>query len=241
MDYRVDHRVVLSTEREHKNLYSWCIKEFDGRGKQIGQDQIPWGWSLNFEVIELVPSCNLRIESGISDANVQTSTADVSEYIYGKLRPSIERRQSGSYSMFGSQRRITDFGLFIYKAKGDEESCRLWGTIGYSSEWDFEQTVEEDSVQIYVHLSGKKFEHVMSFVKFPRPTSAELRLGGVSGFYSEWSPSIRTDSIKILGNAQDQGLEDPQGLAFDPPVLGQVREFDLQFRQKYPLILKEER
>lgn len=240
MDYRVDHRVLLSTEREHKNLYSWSIKEFDGRGKQIGQDQVPWGWSQRFEVIELIPSCNLRMEKSNS-ADTETATrAEVSEHLYGKLRPSIEKRQSGLYSMFGAQRQITDFGLFIYKAKdGDGDSCRLWGTIGYSSEWDFEQIVQEDSVQIYVQLAAEKFEHVMSFVKFPRPTSAELRLTGVSGFYSEWSPSIRTDSIKVLANAKDQGLEDPEGLGYSPPALGEVHEFELQFRQQYPLILKE--
>jgi hypothetical protein len=46
----------------------------------------------------------------------------------------------------------------------------------------------------------------------PGPTGAEIRLTGVSGFYSEWSPSIRTDSIKILANAKDQNLENPEGL-----------------------------
>ena len=56
MEYHIDNRVVLSTEREHKNLYSWSIKEFDQKGKQIGGDQIPWEWGLNFEVVELTSS-----------------------------------------------------------------------------------------------------------------------------------------------------------------------------------------
>ncbi|WFU69429.1 hypothetical protein [Bradyrhizobium sp. CB2312] len=237
MDYRVENRVVLSTEREHNNLYDWSIKEFDSRGRQIGPDQVPWGYSLYFEVIELIPSCNVRITS--EDKEAETSKAEVSEHIFGKLRPSVEARQAGFYSMFGTQRQITDFGLFIYKSADDVDRCRLWGSIGYTSEWDFERQTQEDSIQAYVHLSADKFEHVMRFVKFPRPTGAQLRLSGVSGFYSEWSPSIRTDRIKVLANVGDQRMEDPQGLSFDPPALGHVREFDLSFQQQYPLMIKE--
>ncbi|OAF13914.1 hypothetical protein [Bradyrhizobium neotropicale] len=237
MNYCVDNRVVLSTEREHKNLYEWSIKEFDAKGRQIGRDQVPWGYSLYFEVVELIPSCNLRMST--DDRDGSGTKAEVSEHIFGRLRPSIEARQSGTYSMFGTQRRITDFGLFIYKSANDQDECRLWGSIGYETEWDFESQKQEDSIQAYIHLSPPKFEHLMGFVKFPRPTSAGLRLTGVSGFYSEWSPSIRTDHIKILANAADQQLEDPQRLGFNPPVLGRVREFDLSFQQKYPLMVKE--
>jgi hypothetical protein len=110
MDYNLDNRIVLSTEREHTNLYSWSIKEFDKNRKQI------------------------------------------------------------------------------------------------------EHVTEPDSVQVYVHVSPENFDRLMQFVKFPRPTGAEIRLTGVSGFYSEWSPSIRTDNIKILANAKDQRLENPQGI-----------------------------
>ncbi len=237
MEYRLDNHVVLSTEREHGNLYSWSIKEFDKNGKQIGGDQIPWDWSLRFEVIELIPTCNIQINSADED-QAETSKAELSEYLYGKLRPSAESRRAGRYSMFGTQREISEFGLFIYKATDGEDRCRLWGSASYTSEWDFEDLTEQDSVQMYVYLSPEKFDQLMKFVKFPRPTGAEIRLTGVSGFYSEWSPSIRTDSIKILANAKDQRLENPQSLAFEPPILGYVKKFDLIMQQKYPLILK---
>src|SRR5271156_1195472 len=98
MEYRLDNRVVVSTEREHKSLYPWSIKELDKNGKQIGNDQIPWDWSLNFEVIELIPSCKLRIESETKDDQAETSTAEVTEYLYGKLRPMDEARRAGLYS-----------------------------------------------------------------------------------------------------------------------------------------------
>jgi hypothetical protein len=239
MEYRQDTRVVLSSEREHKSLYSWSIKEFDENGRQIGRDQIPWDWSLGFEVIELTPCCILKINDEQDGHQAEAGKAEISEYLYGKLRPSETMRQTGIYSMFGTQRTISEFGLFIYKVTEGEDRCSLWGSISYTSEWDFEEVTEQDNVQIYIYLSAKKFEHLLKFVTFPRPTGAEVRLKGVSGFYSEWSPSIRTDSIKILANAKDQGLENPEKLPLDPPILGHVQEFELNIKQQYPLILKE--
>jgi hypothetical protein len=239
MEYLGDNRVVLSTEREHKNLYPWSIREFDKTGNQIGNDQVPWDWSQSFEVIELIPQFTLKLEEEQANAQQEMSKAEVSEYLYGKLRPSERSRQAGIYSMFGTKRTITEFDLFIYSTTEGKDRCRLWGSMSYTSDWDFEDVTQKDSVQIYIHLSVEKFERLSKFVTFPRPTGATVRLKGVSGFYSEWSPSTRTDSIKILANAKDQGLENNEQLSFDPPVLGLVQEFELILKQQYPLIPRE--
>jgi hypothetical protein len=236
MEYLRDNRIVLSAEREHKSLYPWSIREFDKAGKQIGSDQIPWGWSLGFEVTELIPHFTLKLEEEQDRGEQETTKTEVSEYLFGKLRPSEMSREAGIYSMFGTKRTIYEFGLFIYKATEGEDRCRLWGSMSYTSDWDFEDVTQEDSVQIYIHLTVEKFERLSKFVTFPRPTGATVRLKGVSGFYSEWSPSIRTDSIKILANAKDQGLENPEQLSLDPPSLGHVQEFELRLKQQYPLI-----
>ncbi|MGX9424094.1 MULTISPECIES: hypothetical protein [Bradyrhizobium] len=239
MEYHIDNRVVLSTEREHKSLYSWSIKEFDENGKQIGGDQIPWEWGLNFEVVELTSTYGVEIKAGgdmLDEENSRNQTVEIAEALHGKLRPSMEMRKAGLYSLFGTQRRIEHFGLFIYKAAGDvRESCRLWGSPSYTSDWDFQDVTQPDSVQIYIYLSPEKFDQVMTLVKLPVATSGAVRLKGVSGFYSEWSPSIRTDRIKILANSKDQGLQNPEQLAFDPPALGYVQEFQISFRQDLPL------
>ena len=79
----------------------------------------------------------------------------------------------------------------------------------------------------------------MNLVKLPVATSGAVRLKGVSGFYSEWSPSIRTDRIKILANSKDQRLQNPEQLAFDPPALGYVQEFQISFRQDLPLTVNK--
>jgi hypothetical protein len=41
---------------------------------------------------------------------------------------------------------------------------------------------------------------------------------------------------KVLANAKDQKLENPENLAFDPPALGHVREFQISIKKEYPLI-----
>ena len=238
MEYNLDNRIILSSEREHKTLYSWSIKEIDKTGRQINRDQIPWAWSLRFEVIELIPSCKLEIQSENED-EPETARAELSQYLYGKLQPLAESRQAGLYSMFGTDREVNEFSFFIHKAAEGKDRCCLWGSVSYTSDWDFQNKTEPDCVQINIYLSAEKFDDLMKFAKFPRPTSAEIHLRGVSGFYSDWSPSIRTDSIKILANAEDQRLEDPEGLAFAPPVLGYVREFGITMQQKYPLIRKD--
>jgi hypothetical protein len=232
MEYQLDNRVVLSTERKHENLYSWSIKEFDNRETQIGVDQIPWDWSLYFEVVELFPVFKIEMRAASND-HPEAST-ESSEYLSGKLRPTVESRQAGHYSMFGTQRPITEFGLLVHKAKDEKDKCHLWGSISYTADFDFQDVTEPDCVFLYVYLSAVRFDQLMNFVKFPRPTRAQIRLTGVSGFYSEWSPSIRTDRIKILANAADQRLENPQRLGLSPPVLGGVKEFDLTMQQEYP-------
>lgn len=238
MDYHIDSRVVLSTEWENMNLYSWSIKEFDEKGRQIGRDQIPWEWGLGFEVVELASNygVQIKVDDDISDEEDRTQTVEITERLHGRLRPLVERREAVRYSLFGTQRRIEHFGLFIYKAEGDRgQYCRLWGSPSYTSEWDFENVTEPDSVQIYVYLPTEKFDQLLAFVKLPLATSVIVHLRGVSGFYSEWSPSIRTDRIKILANSTDQRLQNPEQLAFDPPALGNVREFEISFRQDLPL------
>jgi hypothetical protein len=78
-------------------------------------------------VIELNPFYSLEMKGGVSGEEESGSQpSQVSEYLYGKLIPPVESRKAGIYSMFGTRRRIDQFGLFVYKAKeGESECCRL--------------------------------------------------------------------------------------------------------------------
>ena len=56
MDSLLEHGLRLHIESEHKNLYKWAINEIDAQGQRIGDDQIPWQWTLHFTAT----SCVLR-------------------------------------------------------------------------------------------------------------------------------------------------------------------------------------
>ena len=58
----------------------------------------------------------------------------------------------------------------------------------------------------------------------------------MSGFYSNWSPSISTDGIKILTRFKDeQNLELVETTDIDPPRLGEVSGFTLSLHQNHKL------
>jgi hypothetical protein len=239
MEYEVDNRLVLSTEREYESLYSWSLKEFDKAGKQVGRDQIPWSWTLQFDVTELVPVLKVRINNEEQDDEVAPVTNGekvTSEYLFGNLKPASERRASGIYSMFGSNRRIDNFSFFVYPVNDNEKArCDVCGSISYTADFDFENRTQPDWVQFNIYLPLTRFHEIMRVARLRIATNVAIRVSGVSGFYSEWSPSIRADMIKVLANKTDQRLENPGSLTIDPPVLGKVREFELTFSQKYSL------
>lgn len=56
-----------------------------------------------------------------------------------------------------------------------------------------------------------------------------LRVGNVSGFYSNWSPSISTGSIKVLTSGDEQAVKAPPGVRV--PRLGQIGEGTLSINR----------
>ena len=62
----------------------------------------------------------------------------------------------------------------------------------------------------------------------------------MSGFYSEWSPSITAYSIKVLAAEKEQDVVTDKGCEIDPPRLGSVGEFSLKFTQRHKLNPKQD-
>ncbi|MGO4440312.1 hypothetical protein [Rhizobium sp. RAF56] len=62
-----------------------------------------------------------------------------------------------------------------------------------------------------------------------------FRVGGVEGFYAEWSPSISTDSIKVLTADKEHKVEIPDGCEIQPWRLGKVSEAELYLYQSREL------
>ena len=147
-----------------------------------------------------------------------------------------------AFSMFGTGRYIRNFWLTIYKLEeGDnDECCNLWGCVSYTTDCDFHDVTTDDTINIYLYLSQKRFNSIAEVIKNQRVDVVQVRLKRVSGFYSDWSPSISTNSVKILVAADDQNLVCPENCDIVPPRLGAVGEFGLTIIQRCQLNPKQD-
>ena len=250
MDFHADYSVILTTDIEHNSLYKWCLQEFDADGEQVGSDLIPWAWSLKFSVSNLRYSFNLSGEDGsgfslldgddaLDDEEEKETERDInfknSEVIVADLTPTVSGSYKAAYSMLGTNRNIKDIQLLIKRSEKD--SCDLWGCVRYTYKIDFRNETTDDTIQIYLYLTPEKFDEISGLINSRIVNVASLRLSGVFGFYSNWSPEISTDSIKVLTPLlKDHNLEIPEDCQFDPPRLGRVDEFDLQLGNNLPLL-----
>jgi hypothetical protein len=223
MDYQVENSVRLSTKSPHSNLYQWFLEEFDPAGKKLGSDYIPWGWSLYFDVKNLAVRKSFELSE-----DKPGKTADT---ITGTLTPERSgRRRTVAYSFFGTKRTVESFSLRILKSEQEKEARQVWGSIAYESEFEFRNELAPDAVEVIVQLPAAKFDDLAKFAEDGR-SRAVVMLKLVHGFYSEWSPSIRTDHIKILGNLKDQKIKIEEGAGVQPPTLGKVGDFAIHFQK----------
>ena len=110
--------------------------------------------------------------------------------------------------------------------------CSVWGTPSYTSEIDFRDETEPDCLQFSAIILAERFNHIRDHIRSPSFHGASLRVGGVRGFYSGWSPSITTNAVKILANVKDQRLEIEEGCTVTPPVLGQIDTFSFNLTDR---------
>lgn len=229
MDFHLDYGLRLQTEPEYKNLYGWAINEVDAKG-HTGRDQIPWPWTLLFSVTDCVRTDQVEITD-------YTNQPTVSQSILMTLRPTRWRGdQNGGvyYSMFGTSRTIMAFSLQVLSLKDetDVEVCRAWGTVSYTTEVDFRNQTEDDCICFYLYVKPSTFNRYVNIVDQGAIDSAVFSVGGVHGFYSEWSPSISTDHVKVLVPGGEHAIDIPQDFHDEVPRLGQVREARLQLNRK---------
>jgi hypothetical protein len=257
MEFDFDHEVRLAKESEFESLYSWSLQEFSKDGTKIGGDQIPWIWTLYFTASEFQYGRSIKIErqqgeeeaaqtfealteviaEELEEEETQQASYNVSadtEWIRAKLQSgTVGRRgridREATFSMFGTSREIKDFGLRILKLDDDKahERCSVWGCVRYTSEVDFRYQTQQDCMEVHLWLSPKRFSELREMLVTDGATLVQVSMYGVSGFYSDWSPSISTDSVKVLTSGDEHGVLTPEGCDISPPRLGTVREFDL--------------
>jgi len=249
MDYQLDHQIRLCQETKHKSLYSWSLQEVSENGEQIGLNQVPWNWSVYFSASELRYNKELiiRRESPPEDIFRRSEEISSAESITavlhsGRLSVGGSFEREATYSMFGTNREIKDFGLIIRPLEeGDsKDSCTVWGCVSYTTEIDFRTETENDTFQIYLELSAERFNELRDLVNHVHPNAFLIRLGRVDGFYSEWSPSVSTNRIKVLTSGSEHKVYAPDGCVIDPPRLGTVGEFSLVATSKNCLELRRD-
>jgi len=251
MELHLDCKIRLSDASEFGNLYKWSLQETDENGKQIGSDQVPWQWNLWFTASELSYHRTLESvgECVLTDDGVEYEPMSVeeSEQISGKLCFGVandgEWQDATSYSMFGTSRRIKQFQLVVRKLASDDatECCVMWGCVSYTSEGaDFGDETQDDVVQVSLHLSTDKFDRLARTIQARQVDLAQLYLGKVSGFYSEWSPSIVTRQVKVLVASKDQEVLGAESSEINPPRLGEVGEFSLTISNRCELQIDQD-
>lgn len=229
MKYDLNYAVRLNADTKHKNLYSWCLEETDAAGEVVGRGLIPWSYSLYFYVSELRLIAAVEVGSVFSDEPADNKAARATRTIRAQLKPEADRsgrmlNRNTAYSMMGTDRRQVSLELIVEPTSraNPEEVCRAWGSPAYTSELDFCEVTEPDIVVFHLYVSPQAFETYARQIETDAVTHATFRVGFVKGFYSDWSPSISTDLIKILTANKEHGVTIPEGCEIVPPTLGGV-------------------
>lgn len=249
MKYHSDYTVKLTTDTKYSSLDKWCLQEIGNEGQQVGPDLRPCGESSYFDVTDLRHIYCLqrddkdweRFEEKSEKLNKDEKKINVisSNVIFAKLTPQKFKTRRTSYSMVGTNREIRKISLRIMEAK--TAYCSAWGTLSYTDEFDFREETEDDNIQFSLWLPTEKFEELSTMINLGVSDKSYFRVSGVRGFYSEWSPEISTDYIKVLPRSKNAlKLEVPEGTDIDPPRLNIVSDFELNLVKKSQLEIKDE-
>ncbi len=236
MDYILEKKIRFSSKKD-KTLYSWCLDELGNQEKDHNKDLIPYRFSAYFEASTLRLTKRVGMQQKHSN-NEMIGESDNSVVISGDLKPSFRPNvdyRDTSYYMFGTNRRIDSISLTIESLGNDSdiEICNLWGSPSYKDEIDFREFTEPDHLSVSIFLKNEQFESFIRMIESKTVDSMKLILRQVDGFYSPWSPSISTSSIKVLTEYHE--VEGDIDLDRPLPKVGNVGEFSLIFSSSLDL------
>lgn len=225
VDYHFDRTAKLDTQPEHPSLYRWSIQEFSAEGEKIGRDLIPWEWSLNFFAEELILSETVRASRFLTEKPDTT----VRRMVVAKLKAGKGEFGPVRFSMIGTSRNVEDITVRIEAlgSEDDTESCSMAGVVAFTTEVNFRNRHFPDSLEIYLNIKPSSFSRLADLVARSHVSELHLRLAHVIGFYSDWSPSVVTDSIKVLTANEKHIVETGLEGDFKPPRISEVIDFSL--------------
>ncbi len=121
-------------------------------------------------------------------------------------------------------------GLHATNAEEEQqERCTAWGSVGYTAEIDFRNETTDDTVIFHLYVRPETFMRYARKIAASEVDKTIFCVAGVSGFYSDWPPSISTSKIKVLTKYKEHAVEIPDGCQIVPPELGEMKKAALTF------------
>jgi hypothetical protein len=237
LDTNIDYKVEYSTDIEHSSLYSWCLREFDEDGEQKGRDWIPWGYSLNFRADKLFYHCQVKSDGFLGfafgdDDNDEPQKIELEETIIAKLQPTEHLASAPRYYMMGCSRQVEDISVTIYKFDKDEH-CLCYVMPEYEGGPEFHEKDIPDTIAFSIFLKPEEFDAISLLIKNDNIGDVVFDFSTVDGFYSDWSPDIITDTIKVLGSPTDHNLELTEDLKESVSRAGNIGGFRISTGTKH--------
>jgi len=235
MDYNIERKIRVNNNPEYSSLYKWCLNEISDDGKNQ-HDMIPWAWSLFFTATALklhrTITSKYEFVENKADESINKTTQDyviTGDLFSGRCFDGKNLERYVSYSMFGTNRIIKNFGLSVYPVETElKENCFLWACPSYDSEIDFKNETSDDTVDINLFITKEKFNELAQLIDKNAIQSAAVHLSRVDGFYAQWSPSIRARDVKILTEYHE--IENLDKNDKSVPRVEKVGEFSISYQ-----------
>jgi hypothetical protein len=239
MDYKLERKIRLNESPKHQSLYGWCLNEIGEDGKSQG-DEVTWPWSFSFTSASLrlhrgiEVKCVERDAKSVETSNSRSITADL---FSGICTDGENLKDRVNFKMFGTDRSIEKFDLCILPVDSvEEEGCSIYASPSYDYEVDFKHGTTDDTVVINLNINKEKFDEFAKAIELKSVDFIGVRVGGISGFYSHWSPSISTGYIKVLTEYhQVEGSDTSQVQIFRA---GNVNDFSISLHTINELNIK---
>ena len=178
-----------------------------GDGCPIGLDQIPWNWTLVFSATSCVLTDRLEIATQFSlkGESEDPPKIETDQIIRMTLRPGMQANgefvDDVTLSMFGTKRAIRHFTLEVRPIDDflRRRNAALRGAAFLTrSEIDFRNETVDDCIWFYLYVKPETFARYVALIDQGAIDTILFNVGSVDGFYSEWSPSVSTDKVKVL-------------------------------------------
>lgn len=231
LDYDLEYRLRFKGEEElqHKSLYRNAVVEVDDRGQQVGQDMIPWVWTLSFSAIELSVSDQLSYEDHVGARGEAPGRKIGHRYgIHAKLKPGHSRQRPWDHTtfrLFGTNRVLQEITLDIRPvSEPEDEGCTAWATASYAADIDVRNEIQPDCLCFYMMVSQAVYDRYLWNIAQGLVNEVILSLGFVDGFYAQWSPEVSTREVKILAG-EEHKVDGAEGLTLSR--LGKIGKVEL--------------